>query len=136
MSRYERHIFVCVNERSPEDPRGSCAAKGSAAIRDRLKAELKTRGLARRMRANQAGCLDLCELGPTVVVYPEQVWYAGVTLEDLPEIIECHLIGGEPVERLRVPEGRWAAMTSPKAPPSSPSPPEPAPERKPKPETG
>ena len=67
------------------------------------------------MRANQAGCLDLCELGPTVVVYPEQVWYAGVTVEDVPEIIERHLIGGEPVERLQVPESRWPAPPAKKS---------------------
>ena len=109
MSRYERHCFVCVNQRAPDDPRGSCAAKGSAAIRDQLKAELKRRGLAGRIRANQAGCLDLCEQGPTIVVYPEQVWYAGVTLADVPEIVERHLIGGEPVERLRV--RRFAAKS-------------------------
>ncbi len=74
------------------------------AIRDRFKDELRNRGLSRRVRANQAGCLDLCERGPTVVVYPEQVWYAGVKLEDVEEIIERHIIGGEPVERLRVPD--------------------------------
>jgi (2Fe-2S) ferredoxin len=124
VTRYERHIFVCVNERSPDDPRGSCAAKGSAEIRDRLKAELKQRGLSRRMRANQAGCLDLCELGPTVVVYPEQVWYAGVTIADVPEIIERHLIGGEPVERLRVPESRWPALPAPAAKSAKPPKPE------------
>ena len=121
MSRYERHCFVCVNQRAPDDPRGSCAAKGSAEIRDRLKAELKQRGLARRMRANQAGCLDLCELGPTVVVYPEQVWYAGVSVDDVPEIIERHLIGGEPVERLRVAESRGPVAKTP-SPPAAASP--------------
>ena len=109
MSRFERHIFVCVNERPPDSPKGCCSAKGSVAIRERFKTELKRRGLDRRVRVNQAGCLDLCELGPTVVVYPEQVWYARVRLEDVEEIIERHIVGGEPVERLRVPESYFEA---------------------------
>jgi (2Fe-2S) ferredoxin len=75
------------------------------AIRDRFKQELHKRGLRRSVRANQAGCLDMCERGPTVVVYPEQVWYGGVRLEDVEEIIDRHIVGGEPVERLRVPDG-------------------------------
>ena len=102
--RFVRHIFVCVNERPPGNPKGCCSDKGSVAIRDRFKQELHKRGLRRQVRANQAGCLDMCERGPTVVVYPEQVWYGGVRLEDVDEIIERHIIGGEPVERLRVPD--------------------------------
>lgn len=57
-----------------------------------------------RIRANKAGCLDQCELGVSVVVYPDGVWYGRVTLEDVNEIIESHLIAGKPVERLRVPD--------------------------------
>jgi (2Fe-2S) ferredoxin len=57
-----------------------------------------------RVRANQAGCLDVCEFGPAVVVYPEGVWYGRVTPEDVDEIIERHILGGEPVERLRIPD--------------------------------
>jgi (2Fe-2S) ferredoxin len=67
-----------------------------------LKQELHKRGLSKQIRANTAGCMDACEFGPTVVVYPDNVWYGGVKLEDVPEIIERHLIGGEPVERLRI----------------------------------
>ncbi|HTR50852.1 MAG TPA: (2Fe-2S) ferredoxin domain-containing protein [Kofleriaceae bacterium] len=97
-------MFVCVNERPPDDPRGSCHAKGGAAVRDRLKAELKARGLAKTIRANNAGCLDQCARGVSVVVYPEQVWYGGVTVDDVVEIVEKHLIGGEVVERLLMPD--------------------------------
>lgn len=107
MSRFERHIFICTNVRPPDDPRGCCAAKGSEAIAAKFKEELHQRGLKGKIRANKAGCLDMCERGASVVVYPEGVWYGGVTLEDVNEIIERHLIGGQPVERLRVPEGSW-----------------------------
>jgi (2Fe-2S) ferredoxin len=100
MARYERHVFVCENRRAADDPRGSCGAKGSEAIRQALKAELKRRGLKGRVRANAAGCLDACGFGPTIVVYPEGVWYARVRVEDVPEIVERHLVGGQPVERL------------------------------------
>ena len=102
MAYYERHIFVCVNERDPDNPRGCCKHKGSEQVRARLKSELALRGLKGKVRANKAGCLDRCEHGVTVVVYPEQVWYGGVTVDDVDEIIDRHVIGGEPVERLRL----------------------------------
>jgi (2Fe-2S) ferredoxin len=104
MARFRRHVFVCENRRPPDDPRGSCGCKGSEAIRAALKAEIKRRGLKGTVRANAAGCLDACAYGPSVVVYPEGVWYGHVRVEDVPEIVERHLIGGEPVERLLVPE--------------------------------
>jgi (2Fe-2S) ferredoxin len=107
MPRFERHIFICTNVRPPDDPKGCCAAKGSAAIASKFKEELHQRGLKGKIRANKAGCLDMCERGASVVVYPEGVWYGGVTPGDVNEIIERHLIGGQPVERLRVPEGYW-----------------------------
>ena len=107
MPRFERHIFICTNVRPPDNPKGCCAAKGSEAIAAKFKEELHQRGLKGRIRANKAGCLDMCERGASVVVYPEGVWYGGVTLEDVNEIIERHLIGDQPVERLRVPEDSW-----------------------------
>ncbi len=70
-------------------------------IRAALKAELKRRGM-KDVRANSAGCLDACATGPTIVVYPEGVWYAHVRVEDVPEIVDEHLVGGRPVERLRL----------------------------------
>jgi (2Fe-2S) ferredoxin len=98
--RFRRHVFVCENRRPDDDPRGSCGAKGSHSIRAALKEELKRRGLKGKVRANASGCLDACAFGPTVVVYPEGVWYGGVRPEDVPEIVEQHLVGGRPVERL------------------------------------
>jgi len=56
------------------------------------------------VRANKSGCLDQCEIGPTVVVYPEAVWYGHVQPEDVDEIIDSHIIGGRPVERLTIPD--------------------------------
>ncbi len=100
--RYRHHVFVCENRRPDDDPRGCCAAKGSEAIRDALKAEIHRRGLKQEVRANGAGCLDSCAEGPTIVVYPEGVWYGRVRVEDVPEIVESHLVNGVPVERLRV----------------------------------
>jgi (2Fe-2S) ferredoxin len=100
--RFRHHVFVCENVRPADDPRGSCGQKGSHAIREALKAEIARRGLKGLVRANASGCLDACAHGPTVVVYPEGIWYGGVTPADVPEIVERHLVGGEPVERLRL----------------------------------
>jgi (2Fe-2S) ferredoxin len=100
--RVRHHVFVCENRRPEDDPRGSCGCKGSAAIREALKAEIARRGLKQEIRANAAGCLDACADGPSMVVYPEGVWYGRVAVEDVPEIVERHLVHGVPVERLRL----------------------------------
>jgi (2Fe-2S) ferredoxin len=104
MPSFQRHVFVCINERSADHPRGCCKAKGGVEIRDRLKKELSARGLSKLVRANQAGCLDQCEHGVSVVVYPEQVWYGHVTVDDIPELVDRHLVGGHVVERLLMPD--------------------------------
>ena len=100
MPCYERHVFTCTNRRDPGNPKGCCAEKGGEEVAEAFKIGLHKRGLKGRMRANKAGCLDQCSRGVTVVVYPEAVWYAGVTPSDVEEIIEQHLVGGRPVERL------------------------------------
>ena len=102
MPHFEKHVFICENRRDPANPKGCCAAKGSAEIRAEFKRLIAERGLRGRMRANAAGCLDQCDRGPSVVVYPEQVWYTVPRVEDVAEIVEQHLIGGRPVERLRM----------------------------------
>lgn len=96
-------MFVCTNERPPDHPKGCCKAKGGVEVRDTLKKALAARGISKVVRANNAGCLDQCANGVSVVVYPEQVWYGHVTVEDIPEIVDKHLVGGEVVERLLMP---------------------------------
>jgi (2Fe-2S) ferredoxin len=118
---YVRHVFVCLNERSAEDPRGCCLARGGAAVRDAFKSQLHARNLARTIRTNTAGCLDACAHGVAVVVYPDAIWYGGVGVEDVPEIIEEHLIGGRPVERLVFARGSDAGRLGAK--PGTPPPP-------------
>ncbi len=100
MSYYQKHLFVCTNQRPEGDPRGSCAEKGAESLRAFLKVEMKKRGLHKTMRPNSAGCLDACEHGPVMVIYPEGVWYQVETEGDMVEVIEQHLMAGVPVERL------------------------------------
>ena len=100
MAKFEHHIFICANQRPPENPRGCCDPEGLGGLQLVFKKELAGRGLKSSVRANRAGCLDQCEHGPTVVVYPEGVWYGGVRSEDVEEIVESHIVNGVPVARL------------------------------------
>src|ERR1700730_5326551 len=105
MPKFERHIFICTNQRPDGSPRGCCDPSGGAELHRQFKTILSERGIANtRVRANKAGCLDQCEIGPTVVVYPEAVWYGHVTPADVDEIIDSHIVGGKPVERLVIPD--------------------------------
>jgi len=106
MPRPVRHVFVCENLRAAGDPKGCCAEKGAARVREAFKLAIEQRGLRGRVRANLAGCLGQCASGVSVVVYPEGIWYGGVKPEDVPEIVDAHLVGGRPVERLVMPHMR------------------------------
>jgi (2Fe-2S) ferredoxin len=103
MKKLKAHIFVCTNERPAGHPRGCCKEKNSEELVALFKQELSKAGLGGETRAQKAGCLDTCEFGPAVVVYPENIWYGNVKPSDVPEIIQSHLVRGEPVERLRIP---------------------------------
>lgn len=96
---YSRHVFCCTNERPAGHPRGCCKAKDSEKLRNYLKVRAKEAGL-NDVRINAAECLDRCELGPTMVIYPEGVWYTYRSQADLDEILETHLLKGGRVERL------------------------------------
>ncbi|AWK86050.1 (2Fe-2S) ferredoxin domain-containing protein [Azospirillum thermophilum] len=97
---FEAHVFVCTNRRPDGNRRGSCAAKGSEKLRDYMKARARELGFDGRIRINSAGCLDRCELGPTMVIYPEGIWYSFHSNADIEDILQIHLVEGRRVERL------------------------------------
>jgi (2Fe-2S) ferredoxin len=96
---YSCHVFCCTNVRPPNHERGSCGRKGSSQLRDKMKELAKEMGL-KDVRINASGCLDRCELGPTLVIYPEGVWYRYETEADVREILNVHVKGGGRVMRL------------------------------------
>src|SRR5271154_6979134 len=100
MAKFEKHIFICGNQRPPDHPRGCCDPAAKAELQKLFKQKLAERGLKGKVRANQSGCLDQCEHGPNIVVYPEAVWYGRVTEADVDEIIDSHIVSGKAVERL------------------------------------
>lgn len=99
---YERHVFVCHNVRPAGAPRPSCTTDGKSELHTRLSQLAREAGLAPSVRINKSLCLDQCEHGPNVVVYPDGVWYGHVQPEDAEAIVNEHLVAGRPVERLRL----------------------------------
>ncbi len=89
---YDAHVLFCGG--------GDCKKRGSKDVRRALKNELRGRGMLGDVRVDSVDCLGLCKHGPNAVVYPGGVWYLGLRDEDVPEVVERHLEGGEPVERL------------------------------------
>lgn len=102
---YETHVFCCINERPCGHPRGCCKEGGAEKLQNYMKAKLKAlqgegRAIDKTIRINKSGCLDRCELGPVMVIYPEGVWYQYTSTEDVDEILETHVLGGGRVKRL------------------------------------
>ena len=102
---YQRHVFCCVNERAADHRRGCCKAQDAQELRNYMKDRAKELGI-KRVRINNAGCLDRCELGPTMVIYPEGVWYSCATRDEIDEVLQTHLINGGRVERLQLWPGK------------------------------
>jgi len=102
MSYFEKHVFFCINQRDQgADCCANCGANDAQAYaKERIKV-LKKNGVG-KIRINRAGCLDRCDEGPVIVVYPEAVWYRYVDQADIEEIIQEHLLNNRPVERLRI----------------------------------
>ena len=97
--KFEKHVFVCTNQRK-EGERKSCGEECGMELVRTFKKVLKEKGLKGTIRAQRAGCLDACDFGPSVVVYPEGIYYGGVQPEDVNEIVQEHLISNRPVKRL------------------------------------
>jgi (2Fe-2S) ferredoxin len=100
MSRFQKHLFICNNDRGPDNPKGCCASAGSPALLDYMKKRVHELGLKGIVRINKAGCLDACQYGPSMVVYPDDTWYAPRTNEDMEEILQEHVQNNRIVDRL------------------------------------
>jgi len=99
MGQYDRHVFVCTSGET-------CPRQGDTDTYVKLlRAGVQKANRQGDVRVNKAGCFSQCGHGPMIVVYPENVWYAGVQESDLDEILGSHIIGGYPVERLRYDPG-------------------------------
>lgn len=102
MTPFTHHIFVCGNQRAPGHRRGCCDPNGQDLLRSELKAIVAERGLAPRVRVNKAGCLEQCEHGPTLVIYPQAIWYGGVTRDDLSRIVSETIENGRILDDLLI----------------------------------
>ncbi|MFO0912374.1 MAG: (2Fe-2S) ferredoxin domain-containing protein [Pirellulales bacterium] len=119
MAQFTHHIFVCGNRRDPSHPRGCCDPQGCDALRAALKAEIARRGLEGQVRANSAGCLDQCELGPVLVIYPQGIWYGGVQPADASRIIEQTILGGQTLPDLQLADDQLNTKRAPRPTPPS-----------------
>lgn len=107
MSRPLRHVFMCSQSRPAGHPRGSCGQHGCRDVMDEFNRQWQHRQCFSQVAVTPAGCLGPCGMGPSVLVYPEGVMYVNVTVADVNQIFEEHLLGGKPVERLIAPSGVW-----------------------------
>jgi (2Fe-2S) ferredoxin len=104
MGKPEKHIFVCVNRRSPGHPKGCCAERGGIELAEAMKKEVEYRGLKNRVKVHTSSCLGPCLYGPNMVVFPDDVWYGRVKKEDIAGIISGHIEHNRIVKKLLVPE--------------------------------
>jgi (2Fe-2S) ferredoxin len=102
MSYYQYHVFFCTNQRA--DGSECCQRFNAQELRDYAKKRIKALGIAGadQVRVNTAGCLDRCNEGPVLVIYPDEVWYSYIDKQDIDEIIDEHLVNGRIVERLKI----------------------------------
>ena len=103
MTLYEKHVFICENDRDSNNPLGCCSSRGAKEITQSLKKLCQDAGLKNKVRVNKSGCLGQCKKGPVMVIYPEGAWYQQVSKEDVPEIFTNHILNNKVVERLKLP---------------------------------
>jgi (2Fe-2S) ferredoxin len=101
MAMPQKYVFVCLNQRPAGHPKGSCLDRGAGEVFNALREELGRR-LMTDVKVVASGCVEGCLAGPTLLVVPDNVWYGGVTEADVQAIFDQHLVGGEPVEMLRL----------------------------------
>lgn len=101
---YQTHIFCCTNQRPDGHAMGCCASKGSQDLQNYMKARAKEWGIT-DIRVNKSGCLDRCEFGPTLVIYPDGTWYRYQTREDVDRILQNHVINNQKCPDLVIPPG-------------------------------
>lgn len=101
MPAYKYHVFVCANRRPPGHPKGSCAERGCNDVLMALSEAVEENELWEAVKVNSTNCLGPCDRGPSMVVYPEGIWYGGVRSADVAEIVHSHFLTGVPVDRLR-----------------------------------
>jgi (2Fe-2S) ferredoxin len=104
--KFDKHIFICTNQRTGGE-KPSCGEVQGMELVAKFKKQLKDRNLPIKVRAQRAGCLDVCFYGPTLVIYPEGVFYVGVQLSDVDEIIEEHILNNKPVKRLVLDKSKY-----------------------------
>ena len=110
--RYKKHILICINERNQNNPRGDCSRCGGKEIRTKFVQLINQYGLKGKVRANKTGCLDVCELGAVVVIYPNNIWYTRVTIEDIEEIFLVSILNDDIVNRLVANDKTWEELDS------------------------
>ncbi len=102
-----KFVFICINERPAEHPRPSCIPNGSAGLFEAFREETGRLGLI-DVKVIASGCMEPCMVGPIVYIAPDDVWYGGVTMADVPAICEQHLQDDHPVEFLRIGKEEFA----------------------------
>jgi (2Fe-2S) ferredoxin len=102
MEKPKKHIFVCSSSRMTGQMKGVCIQQESASIINLFIEEVQERGLDGDVMVTNTGCLQICDKGPIVIVYPDNVWYGKVSPDDVEEIMDSHIEGGEVVKRLEI----------------------------------
>ena len=102
MNKPKKHIFICTSSRPTGQQKGVCHTKGGVDIMMSFMEEIEERDLGGEVFISNTGCLGFCDKGPVVIIYPDNVWYGSVTVDDVEEIMEEHIEGGSPVKRLEL----------------------------------